>query len=150
MTCEDSQENLSAMMDGELAEEDLDSTLAHASACADCRQFLSVITRQPALLRGTSPDGVPRRLDRRVSDLARLDAPRTVRVPLQAVWDMLKARVRIPVPVAIGTAGLLLGLVIFSAAAWRTLHTKDSQATRVVYMMEFPPVEVFADTPASP
>lgn len=149
MTCENSQQNLSAMVDGELADEDLAPTLAHASACPECRQFLGAVTRQPALLRSASPDDVPRSLDRRVTELARLDRGHRVRAPLQALRDALTMRVRIPVPVALGTAGLLLGLVIFSAVTWRTLQTKAEGTTRVVYMMEFPPVEVIAFSPAS-
>jgi len=149
MTCENSQENLSAMVDGELPDKDLAPTLAHTATCSQCRGFLTVLTRQPALLRSASPGSVPPGLDRRVDELARFDGSRPQGAPQEMFWHMLTARIRVPAPVAFGAAVLLVGLITLSAVAWRALQREEAQATRVVYMMEFPPVEVIASPPTS-
>jgi anti-sigma factor RsiW len=138
MTCDMYEEQVSALIDNELNEEEAESLFRHLSTCLSCRRSLRTVLDLRSDLKEQEPPLAPAELDEKVLQRAASEK-RYVgdRKPMaMRVW---KRRISIPMPVAAAiTIVLIAGSVALSS-----LWTK----TQTVYVTTLPVVEVTAYFP---
>jgi len=143
MKCNECQENLSAIIDGEIAASLIPATLAHAGTCRECQQFLVAMQEGRAQLRAAAPREVPPALvatpDWRMRESR---APLTLSL-IEKIRETLNRHLQVPVPLAASIA-LFCMLVAASATYWWLGSTRSTvqQEPTIVYMLELPPIEV--------
>jgi len=138
MKCEMYEEQISALIDHELMDEEMGVLFAHLSTCRTCRHSLQSVLDLRSDLTREIPPMAPKELDEKVlqSD-TRSMLYAGDRKPLRlAVW---KRRVSLPVPVA----AAIMAILIASSVALSSLWSK----TQTVYITAFPVVEVHGYMP---
>ena len=143
MKCKECQENLSAMIDGEIAASLIPATLAHAGTCRECQQFLVAMQEGRAQLRAAAPREVPPALEATPAWLVRERRATLTLSLVERIRESLQKHLQVPVPLAASVA-LFCMLVAASATYWWLGKTPPQvpQEPTIVYMLELPPVEV--------
>lgn len=133
MTCDMYEEQVSALIDNELNEEDAELLFRHLSACPSCRRSLRTVLDLRSDLKEQEPPLASTELDEKV--LRRTAGEKRYvgnRKPMaMRVW---KRRISIPMPVA---AAITIVLIVGSVAL-SSLWTK----TQTIYITTLPMVEV--------
>lgn len=142
MKCDEYQEQVSALIDNELADKESELLFTHLSECAACRATLRSELELRATLREDVPPLAPRELDERVlSNVSRAERkPKAPRMMRRAVWQRT---VSMPWPIAAAIAALFLigGLAVTSI--WSPFDKLPAEPqVRVVYVTTLPTVEV--------
>ena len=130
MACEQFQEQISALVDGELTQEDQSLLFAHLASCSACRQFLQEVLDVRGSFQMTVPPQAPADLDGRV--FLRIQTAQAIR---GRSWPMraLSRRIALPAPFAIAAGVLILvGALVFRSRS------------EIVYVSVLPTVEVTA------
>lgn len=143
MNCDVYEEQLSALMDNELGDEQAKSLFGHLNTCEACRGAFRSAQDLRSSLREQVPPMAPAELDQKIMSLI----PHTKRY----IGDRKAARivgwrrrVSLPLPVAAIVAILL---VLGSAAlSYRLSETQKTQ-TQTIYITTLPAVEVYGPTP---
>jgi anti-sigma factor RsiW len=142
MTCTETQEGLSAFIDGDSSPEKCGPLFAHIAECKECRTFLqsSVIVR--GMIARIPDPAVPPRLDARVLAIGLPTG--TVARRLAGLWQQ---RLRVPLPAVAAT----IALVILSAitSAWLWLSPVQEPRQEVVYIFGMPQIEVYSTAQGS-
>ncbi|MGA3246529.1 MAG: zf-HC2 domain-containing protein [Bacteroidota bacterium] len=138
MNCVEYEEQVSALIDNELADQESELLFTHLSKCATCRATLRSELELRVSLKEDVPPLAPKELDEKVlSAVSRaeqqLDARKMTR---KAVWQH---HVSMPWPLAAAIAGLFLigGLAVTSV--WSPFNKTQ---VRTVYITALPTVEV--------
>ena len=106
MCCSDKQEQITSFIDGELSTRDQIELFKHLAACPDCHSFIDVMMRWRDIQKREQinyPVEIDETLLSRLGSLRRTlnsESPRTT--PVRST--LLKHRVSLPVPLAIGAA----------------------------------------------
>lgn len=142
MKCDEYQEQVSALIDNELADEELVLLFTHLSECAACRATLRSELELRANLKEDVPPLAPKELDEKVlSNVSKTEGqPKARRAVRRAIWQRT---VSIPWPLAAVIAGLFLigGLAVTSV--WSPFSKPPAEPqVRVVYVTALPTVEV--------
>ena len=138
MTCETYEEQISALIDHELKDEETGMLFAHLSVCPRCRHSLQSVLDLRSDFGEQVPPMAPKELDERILKRTRL-AHRTLRDSRAIPFRLLTGRISMPVPVAaLITIALIIGSVVLSS-----LMSK----TQTVYITAFPTVEVLGYMP---
>ena len=160
MTCDERQEQLSRMVDGEPAAAEPGGLFGHLETCAECRAFLDALMR----VRGAAREDRARLL-REAEAVLPAAAPIPAPAPAPAGWRPSTAGPprrglfggAVPIPAAFGYAALVLalGIAIGAGIALRvggprppapavTSPERAPAATRVVYVCAMPEIQVEA------
>jgi hypothetical protein len=141
MKCDEYQEQLSAMIDNELGDGEVEGLFLHMGGCAVCRAALRSQLELRSGLKEDIPLLAPNELDEKVLSTvsragAQLDGRRVMG---RAVWQR---HVSMPWPLAAAIAGLFLigGLAVTSV--WSPFGKIPEPQVRVVYVTALPTVEV--------
>jgi len=141
MKCDEYQEQLSALIDNELADGEVEGLFLHMSGCVACRAALRSQLELRSCLKEDLPPQAPKELDEKVLSTvsraeAQLDARRVIS---RAVWQR---QVSMPWPLAAAIAGLFLigGLAVTSV--WSPFSRTPEPQVRIVYVTALPTVEV--------
>ena len=138
MTCEQYEEQVSALIDHELKDEETEMLFVHLSTCRACRRSLqSVLDLRSDLGEQVSPMA-PKELDERMLKVMsipkRLEADRK---PVRGhVWTR---RISIPLPIAAAIMMILIAGSVALSSLWST--------TQTVYITALPVVEVHGYMP---
>lgn len=142
MTCDEHQELISELIDGELRDGETAGLFSHLGTCRQCRASLGMMmSLRRSLVKMPQPDVRPV-LDTRVLEILQRH-PRTrvqKRLLLERLWQN---RIRLPFP-ALAT---LVFIALFSSAALllsslRMKEPTQQTSPRVVYLIGLEPVEV--------
>lgn len=133
MTCETYEEQISALIDHELKDEETGMLFAHLSTCPRCRRSLQSVLDLRSDLGEQVPPMAPKELDERILKRTRL-AHRTSKDRRAVPSHLWTGRVSMPVPVA----AAIMVVLIAGSVALSTLWSK----TQTVYITAFPAVEV--------
>ena len=157
MTCDERQEQLSRMVDGEPAAAEPGGLFGHLETCAECRAFLDALMRVRGAVREDRA-----RLLREAEAVLPADPP--IPAPAPAGWRASTAGPpgrglfgAVPIAAALGYAALVLalGIAIGAGIALRvggprppapavTSPERAPAATRVVYVCAMPEIQVEA------
>ncbi len=143
MNCDVYVEQLSALMDNELGDDEARSLFGHLNTCDACRKALRSAQELRSGLREETPPMAPAELDEKIMGLIP-HAKRYVgdRKALRIVgW---RRRVSLPLPIAAIIAFLL---VLGSAALSYKLSEAQETQKQTIYITTLPAVEVFGPTP---
>ena len=141
MKCDDYQEQLSALIDNELADREVEGLFLHMSGCVACRAALRSQMELRSGLKEDLPLLAPKELDEKVlstvsSAKARIDGRRAMS---QAIWQR---HVSMPWPIAAAVAGLFLIGGLAMTSVWSPFGKIPEPQVRVVYVTALPTVEV--------
>jgi anti-sigma factor RsiW len=141
MKCDEHQEQLSALIDNELADGEVEGLFLHMSGCVACRAALRSQLELRSGLREDLPLLAPKELDEKVlSTVSRAEAQIDARrVMSRAVWQR---HVSVPWPLAAAIAGLFLIGGLAMTAVWSPFGKIPEPQIRVVYVTALPTVEV--------
>jgi anti-sigma factor RsiW len=132
------EEQVSALIDNELNEEEAELLFRHLSACPSCRRSLRTVLDLRSDLKEQEPPLAPAELDEKVLRRAVVEK-RYVGDRKPMAIRMWKRRISIPMPVAAAiTIILIVGSVVLSS-----LWTK----TQTIYVTTLPVVEVKGYSP---
>ena len=141
MKCDQHEEQVSALIDNELADHESELLFVHLSECPVCRAALRSELQLRANLKEDVPLLAPEELDEKVLDrvsggVGKHQARRSMRRP---VWQR---SVSMPWPLAAAIAGLFLlgGLAVTSV--WSPFGKIPAPQVRIVYVTALPTVEV--------
>jgi anti-sigma factor RsiW len=141
MTCDEYEEQVSTLIDNELADRESELLFAHLSECATCRATLRSTLELRANLKEDVPLLAPKELDEKVLRMVsrserQLDARKVTR------RTALQRNVSMPWPLAAAIAGLFLigGLAVTSV--WSPFSKTPEPQVRIVYVTALPTVEV--------
>jgi anti-sigma factor RsiW len=142
MKCDEYQEQVSALIDNELPDEDAKGLFEHMGGCVACRATLRSALELRANLTEDVPLLAPRELDQKVlGTVARAERQLgSRRVIRHVVWQR---NVSMPWPLAAAVAGLFLigGLAVTSV--WSPFSKPPAEPQiRTVYVTALPAVEV--------
>ena len=146
MKCDEYQEQVSALIDNELADRESELLFTHLSECAACRATLRSELELRANLREDIPPLAPKELDIRVLTAAknrRPSEPDRIAIPAM-IWQR-RFSMRVPV-VAAAAFLLIFGSVLLSAIWAESNQTADIRRVQTVFLTAVPAVEVRAYT----
>ncbi|MCX6143362.1 MAG: zf-HC2 domain-containing protein [Ignavibacteriales bacterium] len=138
MTCETYEEQISALIDHELKDEETEVLFAHLSTCRRCRHSLQSVLDLRSDFGEQVPPMAPKELDEKVlqsETRPKLYAGDRKPMTLQ-VW---KRRISIPMPVAAAMAIVLVAGTIVLTSLWTSPQT--------IYVTTLPTVEVRGNFP---
>ena len=142
MTCELYEEQISALIDHELRDEEAEILFLHLSTCGTCRRSLRSVLDLRADFSEQVPPMAPKELDEKILKRTRLAhrASKDRRAIRFHVWT---GRISMPVPVAaIILVFLIAGsLMISSMTRQRTMPPPEGRV-EAVYITTLPTVEV--------
>lgn len=137
MTCDEYQEQTSAMIDRELGDNESGVLFAHLSGCAHCRGSLRSALELRSDLSEQTPLLAPANLDDKV--LRSVHATnKNFRDRKPIPMRLWKGRVSVPLPVLT----MLTLLLILSSITLYSFGTKPQPQAQTVYVTTFPVVEV--------
>jgi len=142
MTCESYEEQISALIDHELKDNEQEMLFAHLGACGACRRSLQMVLRLRSNLAQEVPPLAPKELDEKVlKRMATAQRARADRRPVPGfTWQ---GRISAPLPVAAGVALLLMiGSFLLSNVWSGTTQQSAKVDPQVVYLTVVPTVEV--------
>jgi anti-sigma factor RsiW len=141
MKCDEYEEQVSALIDNELADQESEMLFVHLGECATCRATLRSTLELRANLKEDVPLLAPKELDEKVLKTVsrakgQLDARRVM------LTATLQRNVSMPWPLAAAIAGLFLvgGLAVTSV--WSPFSKTPEPQVRVVYVTALPTVEI--------
>lgn len=141
MKCDEYQEQLSALIDNELADREVEGLFLHMSGCVACRAALRSQMELRSGLKEDLPLLAPKELDEKVlSTVSRAEGQLVGRrVMRRAVW---RRHVSMPWPLAAAISALFLigGLAVTSV--WSPFSKTPEPQVRIVYVTALPTVEV--------
>jgi anti-sigma factor RsiW len=139
MTCETYEEQISALIDHELGDEQAEALFMHLGACASCRRSMQTVMDLRSGLLDATPPMAPKELDERI--LRQWRHMHRVASDHMAVRHLWTGRISLPVPVA---AVILMFLIAGSLMVSSLKRQQPSMEGRVeaVYITTFPAVEV--------
>lgn len=146
MKCAEYQEQVSALIDNELADRESEVLFTHLSECADCRATLRSGLELRSNLREDAPPLAPRELDARVLTATQgrhTTQPDRPAIPA-TIWQR-RLSMRIPV-VAVAVFVLVFGSVLLSSMWADSNQTADVRTVQTVFLTAVPVVEVRAYT----
>jgi anti-sigma factor RsiW len=139
MNCVEYEEQVSALIDNELADQESELLFTHLSKCATCRATLRSELELRVSLKEDVPPLAPKELDEKILSLAPKVKPQPSArtVMRKAAWQY---HVSMPWPLAAAIAGLFLigGLAVTSV--WSPFNKQPQ--VRTVYITALPTVEV--------
>ncbi|TSA17796.1 hypothetical protein D4R75_12035 [bacterium] len=146
MKCDEYQEQVSALIDNELADRESELLFAHLSECSVCRATLRSELELRANLREDIPPLAPEELDMRVLTAAKNRRPSEPDRPgIPAMIWQRRLSMRIPV-VAAAVFVLIFGSVLLSSMWAESNQTADVRTVQTAFLMAVPTVEVRAYT----
>ncbi len=147
MTCELYEEQISALIDHELRDEEAEMLFVHLSACPTCRRSLQSVMDLRSDLGEQVPPMAPKELDETILKRAR-SAHRTSIDRKAIPFSLWTGRISIPVPVAAVILVFLIAgsLMVSSMTKQRTLQPPEGRV-EAVYITTLPTVEVQGNFP---
>ena len=146
MTCDRYEEQLSALMDNELADDEAKELLLHMSGCALCRATLRSQLELRSSLREDLPPQAPKELDERILiGVQRRHPGKPDRVAIPVTFWQRRLSVRTPA-VALTAVVLVLGSFLLSSLWFESRQISRGDATQTIYLTAVPTVEVRAYT----
>jgi anti-sigma factor RsiW len=143
MNCNRYEEQMSALMDSELGDEEAKSLFGHLNSCEGCREAFRSVQALRSDLREQVPPMAPAELDEKILSL--IPHTRTYAGDRKAVRIVAwKRRISVPLPVA---AVLALLLMVGSAALSLKVFESQRTQTQTVYITTLPAVDVYGPTP---
>ncbi len=142
MDCQDIQELSSRFLDIDIDDKDSRVLLAHVAMCEACRSFLSTSLRVRSSLAARIQLDISESLDERVRNIP-LRTRRTTKRKRPTFTSLWQNKLAIPLPAFALIA--LLALTTSVVSIWVLRHTEPVEkqaATKVVYIVGVPPVEV--------
>ena len=150
MNCEGYQEQISALIDEELSDEQSAEVFAHLGICPSCRTFLATTHSIRNAMAGETVQ-VPSSLDARLRTIARTDRWRELALSVRHGAAWWKRRLDIPVPAFALLLIMLLTSVVMILGLLRTTSPGfDTKSPNVVYIMSLSPIEVSAERVTQP
>ncbi len=141
MKCDEFEEQVSTLLDNELADQDSELLFAHLCGCSACRATLRSELELRANLKEDVPPLAPKDLDEKVlSSVSKADEQLDARRGMKrGVWHR---SVSMPWPLAatIATLFLIGGLAVTSV--WSPFSKPPEPQVRIVYVTALPTVEV--------
>jgi anti-sigma factor RsiW len=146
MHCDTIQEQISRLIDNDLAIDETQAVFSHLGACAACTVFYSQAVSIGKRLRHSADTGFPHELDalldRTISSLSAAPAPARRMMP-DRIRMFVRTRIVLPVPAAIAVFIAALGISIFLLRSFAPGLLPVERETKIV--VAYPPVEVVAD-----
>jgi anti-sigma factor RsiW len=146
MNCDRYEEQLSALMDNELADDEAKDLLLHMGGCALCRATLRSQLELRSSLREDLPPQASKELDERILIAVQSRRPgKPDRVAIPGTFWQRRLSMRTPA-VALAAVVLVIGSFFLSSLwfGWRQISRVD--ATQTIYLTAVPTVEVKAYT----
>ena len=143
MNCDKYEEQLSALMDNELKDEEAKSLFGHLNSCEACREAFRSAQELRSNLREVVPPMAPAELDEKVMSL--IPHTRTYAGDRKAIRIVAwRRRISLPLPVA---AVLAILLMVGSAALSLKVFESQRTQTQTIYITTLPAVDVYGPTP---
>jgi anti-sigma factor RsiW len=144
MTCDKFEEQVSAVVDNELRDEEMEVLFTHLGTCRTCRQSLRSVLDLRAGLQLQTPPTAPAEMDERI--LKRMLAVRRSGADRLAIpgyaWHR---RISAPMPVAAGIALLLvIGSFLLSTIWFSAPQQSAKESAQAMFLNIVPTVEVRA------
>ena len=146
MNCDEFQEQLSALIDNELADGEAEGLFRHMGECVECRSALRSHMELRSDLKEDFPPLAPKELDRWIlsGPLGRREG-KPDRGAIPGKFWQGRVSMRIPVATA-ATVMIILGSIFFSSMWFGSNHASDVRSAQTVYLTAVPTVEVRAYT----
>jgi anti-sigma factor RsiW len=144
MTCEHHEEQISALVDHELGDEESRGLFVHLSTCEMCRRSLQTVLDLRSDLHAQGSLTAPTEMDEKV--ISRITSAQRAQVDRKAIPRLAwHGRVSAPLPVAAGIALMLMIGSFLLSSVW-PISTRPSakENPEVLYMTIIPTVEVRA------
>jgi anti-sigma factor RsiW len=146
MTCETYEEQISALIDHELKDEETGMLFAHLSACTRCRHSLqSVLDLRSDLVEEISPLA-PKELDEKILKRTRL-AHRASKDRTTIPFRLWTGRISMPVPIAAVILVFLIASSLMISSITRQSPMPPEGRVEAVYITTLPAVEVQGNFP---
>ena len=146
MKCDEYQEQVSALIDNELADQASELLFEHLSRCSACRAALRSGLELRENLKEDLPPLAPKELDKRVlTAVARRRQGEPDRAAIPATIWQRRFSMRVPVA-AVAIFLLIFGSVLLSAIWAESNQTADVRRVQTVFLTAIPAVEVRAYT----
>lgn len=138
--CERHEENISAFIDRELADDIAAELFAHLGSCPRCRRTFTTLATLHERIAMLPDPAVPHALDRRMRSM---DAPPVARIAragsdLRTLW---RRRLAIPAPALAIALLAVMATILLSVLLLRPQPAPPAQQ-QVMYIMSMPAVEV--------
>lgn len=142
MTCEMYEEQISALIDHELKDEETEVLFAHLSTCRSCRRSLQSVLDLRSNLGEQAPPMAPKELDEKV--LTRMVAAQRAKTDRKAIPGFLwQGRISAPLPIAAGVVLLLMIGSFLLSNLWSGSTQQSAKVDpQVVYLTVLPTMEV--------
>jgi anti-sigma factor RsiW len=146
MTCETYEEQISAMIDHELKDEETGMLFAHLSACRSCRHSLQSVLDLRSDFSEQTPPMAPKELDERILKRTRLaqHASKDRRAIPFRLWA---GRISMPVPVAAVILVFLIASSMMVSSMTKQKQMPPEGRVEAVYITTLPAVEVQGNFP---
>jgi len=143
-TCDEFMEQISAIVDLELSDDETSTALTHMGTCEPCRAFFNHTLKMRHAIAEEADVEVP------VSLVDRIQAVRQrkgiiVKFPITTIREFLKRRIVIPAPaLVLATIVLIAGGFLFSSLRQSKEAVAIAPPGEIVYVMTLPEIEVRA------
>ena len=139
MNCVEYEEQVSALIDNELVDQESEVLFTHLSTCETCRATLRSELELRASLKEDVPPLAPKELDVKIlNTVSKVDRQLGAQTVMRkAVWQR---RVSMPWPLAAAIAGLFLIGGLAATSVWSPFNKQPQ--VRTVYITALPTVEV--------
>ena len=144
MTCEVYEEQISALIDHELMDEEMGVLFAHLSTCRTCRHSLQSVLDLRSDLAQQSPPMVPKELDEKL--LTRLVVVQRAKADRKAFPSFAwQGRISAPMPAVAGIVLLLMIGSFLLSSAWSGSQRQSAKEDfGIMFLTVVPTVEVRA------
>jgi anti-sigma factor RsiW len=146
MTCETYEEQISALIDHELMDEETGMLFAHLSTCWRCRHSLQSVLDLRSDLGEQVPPMAPKELDERILKRTRL-AQRASKDRRAIPFRLWTGRISMPVPVAAVILVFLIAGSLMVSSITRQKPMPPEGRVEAVYITTLPAVEVQGNFP---
>jgi anti-sigma factor RsiW len=146
MTCETYEEQISALIDHELKDEETGMLFAHLSTCRRCRHSLQSVLDLRSDFGEQTPPMAPKELDERILKRTRL-AHRASRDRRAIPFRLWTGRVSMPVPVAAVILVFLVAGSLMVSSMTKQRPIPPEGRVEAVYITTLPAVEVQGNFP---
>ncbi len=147
MTCDTYEEQISALIDHELKDEEAEVLFVHLSTCRTCRRSLQSVLDLRSDLGEQAPPMAPKELDEKILKRTRL-AHRASKDRKAIPFHLWTGRISLPVTVAaIIMVFLIAGSLMVSSMTKQKLLPSPEGRVEAVYITTLPAVEVHGNFP---
>jgi anti-sigma factor RsiW len=146
MHCDSIQEQISRLIDNDLAIDETQAVFSHLAACTPCAVFYAQSVSIGKRMRHSADAGFPHELDARLHQTisSRSAAPpKRSRFMPDRIGTFVRTRIVLPVPAAIAVFLVSIGITIFLLRSFAPGLLPVEKETKIV--VAYPPVEVVAD-----